>query len=44
MGRAREGLPLAQQAYQFATNHGYAAMAKQIKPILDELQRAAEQG
>ena len=33
MGFAREGLPLAEEAYQLASRHDYAALAKQIKPI-----------
>jgi hypothetical protein len=41
VGRAREGLPLAEEAYQLATSHGYAALAKQIEPILDEVRQAA---
>jgi hypothetical protein len=35
MGRTREGLPLAEDAYRFATTHGLAFLAKRIKVILD---------
>jgi len=42
MGRAREGLPLAEEAYQLATGHGYVALAKQIEPILNAVRRAAQ--
>lgn len=42
MGRAREGLPLAEIAYHLATAYGYAALAKQIEPILNEVRQAAQ--
>ncbi len=40
-GRARAGLPLAEEAYQLATSHGYAMLAKQIEPILSKVRQAA---
>jgi len=42
MGRAREGLPLAEEAHRLATTHGCAALARQIEPILNALRRAAD--
>lgn len=42
MGRACEALPLAEQAYDLATSHGYAALAKQIEPILNAVRRAVQ--
>jgi len=35
MNRPREALPLAEEAYRLATDHGLTALAGQIKPILD---------
>ena len=35
MNRPREALPLAEEAYRLATDHGLNALAGQIKPILD---------
>jgi tetratricopeptide (TPR) repeat protein len=42
MGRAREALPLAEQAHELATGHGYAALVKRIEPILNELRHATQ--
>jgi hypothetical protein len=39
MGRAREGLPLAEEAYRLATTHGYTGLARQIEPILNNLRQ-----
>jgi len=35
---------LAEQAYKMAASHGYAALAKQITPILSEVRQAAQRG
>jgi tetratricopeptide (TPR) repeat protein len=35
MGSPLEALPLVEQAYRLATDHGLTALARQIKPILD---------
>jgi len=37
MGRRREALPLAEEAYRLANQHGLTALAQQIEPILDRL-------
>lgn len=37
MGRPREGLSMAQEAYRLANQHGLAGLAEQIRPILDRL-------
>lgn len=37
MRRSRDGLRLAEEAYQLASSHGLTALAQQIKPILDRL-------
>ncbi len=36
MGRARQALPLAEDAYECARRHGLAPLARQVEPILDE--------
>ena len=41
-GRAREGLPLAEEAHRLATAHGYAALACQFEPILNDVRSAAQ--
>jgi nephrocystin-3 len=42
MGRPQAGLPLAEQAYQIATDHGYTMLAKQsIEPVLNRVRQAA---
>jgi hypothetical protein len=40
--RAREGLSFVDKAYQLAITHGYAALAKQIEPILNDIRQAAQ--
>jgi len=40
MGRAQAGLSLVEQAYQLASEHGYAALAKEISPILESLRQS----
>jgi len=40
--RAREALPLAEEAYALAVQHGYAALAQQIAPILAIIRRAVQ--
>jgi tetratricopeptide (TPR) repeat protein len=42
MGRAVEGLPLAEEAYRLAASNGLVALAKGIKPILDSVRHKAE--
>lgn len=42
MSHAREGLPLAEEAYRIASTHGYASLAKQIEPILNAVRQAAQ--
>ncbi len=42
MGRAQEGLSLAEEAYKIASSHGYAPLAKQIEPILNGVRRAVQ--
>ena len=37
--RHRESLSAAEEAYQLATGHGYAAVAKQILPILEKIRK-----
>jgi tetratricopeptide (TPR) repeat protein len=44
VGRVTEGLPLVEEAYKIATSHGYAALAKQIEPVLNDMRRAARKG
>jgi tetratricopeptide (TPR) repeat protein len=41
-GRTRESVPLAEEAHQLATSHGYAALAKQIEPIMNAARKAPE--
>ncbi len=41
VGRPRQALPLAEEAYRLATEHGLTALAGQIKPILDDVRRMA---
>jgi len=36
-GRHREALALAEEAYRLVSSHGYAALAKQILPILEQV-------
>ena len=40
MGRPKEALPLAEEAYRLATTHGLVPLAKQIKEILDTIRVA----
>ncbi len=40
MGRPREALPLAEEAFRLASQHGLAALAGQIRPIVDRLRRS----
>ena len=42
MGRAREGLPLAEEAFETATSHGYAPLAREIESILNAVRQAAQ--
>jgi tetratricopeptide (TPR) repeat protein len=42
MERAREGLPLAEEAHRLAAGHGYAALARQFGPFLNGLRQAAQ--
>ena len=35
--RPEEALPLAEEAYRLARDHGYAPLAEQIKPIMDDI-------
>jgi tetratricopeptide (TPR) repeat protein len=35
MGKAREALPLAEEAYRLAVDHGLTVLAQQVKQILD---------
>ena len=42
MDRAREALPLAEEARQLATKHGYVMLARQIDSVLDLVRRTAE--
>jgi tetratricopeptide (TPR) repeat protein len=37
MGRPREAVKLAEEAYRLATDHGLIELAKQIKPLLDAI-------
>ena len=37
MGRRREAMRLAEEAYRLASQHGLASLAQQIRPILDHL-------
>ena len=37
MNRPQEALPLAAEAHRLALDHGYAALAGQIKAILDQV-------
>jgi hypothetical protein len=39
-GRPGEALRLAEEAHRLAEEHGYAALAEQIRPILDSLRSA----
>ena len=43
MGRPREALPLAEEARQLASKHGYGVLVKQIEPILNAVRQAAEE-
>jgi tetratricopeptide (TPR) repeat protein len=43
LGFHEEALPLAEEAYRLATNHGLNALARQIKPILDFVRSKVEQ-
>jgi tetratricopeptide (TPR) repeat protein len=40
MGRVHKALPLAEEAWQLASKHGYVMLARQIKPILEGVRRA----
>jgi tetratricopeptide (TPR) repeat protein len=35
LGQAEEGLPLGEEAYRWATNHGRRELAQGMKPVLD---------
>jgi hypothetical protein len=35
--RPKDALPLAEEAYQLSSEHGYAVLAQQVKPILDSI-------
>jgi hypothetical protein len=37
LGRPREGLPLVEEAYRIASDHGLTSLAQQIKPFLDSV-------
>jgi hypothetical protein len=39
MGRPRAALPLAEEAFRMASQHGLTALAEQIRPFLDRLRR-----
>ena len=39
LNQPREALPLAEQAYELAINHGLIALARQFQPFLDTLRR-----
>jgi len=41
MGRPREAVALAEEAYGLASGHGLVALAGQVKGILDEIRQAA---
>jgi len=41
LNRPKDALPLAEEAYRLASEHGYATLAQQVKGILDSI-RAAE--
>jgi tetratricopeptide (TPR) repeat protein len=43
MGREHKALLLAEEAHQLASSHGYAALAKQIEPILKAVRQAAKE-
>jgi len=40
--RAREALPLAEEAQRLASSHGYAALARQFEPMLTAVREAAQ--
>ncbi len=37
LGNLKEALPLAEEAYRLATQHGLTALANHIEPILDSI-------
>jgi tetratricopeptide (TPR) repeat protein len=39
MGRPRAALPLAEEVYRLASQHGLTALAEQIRPFLDRLRQ-----
>lgn len=41
MGRPREALTLAEEAYRLASSHGLTALAGQIKGVLDQIRAQA---
>ena len=41
-GKLDEALKLAEEAYNMATDHGYSALAQEIKPVLDEIRDAID--
>jgi len=41
-GQPMEGLAFAEEAYRMATEHGYALIAAEIKPILDDIRLKLE--
>lgn len=42
MGRPRDALPVAEEAYRVASGHGLTALAGQVKGILEEVRAAAQ--
>jgi tetratricopeptide (TPR) repeat protein len=42
MGRPREAVPLAEEAYRIATSHGLTGLARQVKPVLDMVRSKAK--
>ncbi|MCX6844512.1 MAG: tetratricopeptide repeat protein [candidate division WOR-3 bacterium] len=44
LNRPREALPLAEEAYRLASEHGYATLAQQVKGILDSIRAKLGKG
>jgi tetratricopeptide (TPR) repeat protein len=42
LGHAKEALPMAEEAYELATNGSYAVRAKETKVVLDEIRSQLE--
>ncbi len=42
LGKLDQVIELAEEAYNIATDHGLAALAQQIKPVLDEIRNAID--